>query len=415
MICRSGTRFLVFTGLWMFLFLQLGTLCYSQIKVSIASYHNVTCFGDNNGWATAAATGASGPVSFSWGPGIIIFSSTATGLAPGTYYVVAADTISHDSAFVTITQPTLLVASVTRTNITCPGLTNGTASLTTTGGTAPYTYNWNTNPIQTTSSITGLAAGTYQATITDTNACSVFASATISQPGGFIHAAADVCNKLLTAVDSLGSGSYTWIWNTNPVQTTKAILATTSGFYEVVATDSSNCSHLDTVTITLPTPPPIPVVTLDGGNIVTTGSPPFQWMLQGIPIFGVTDSAFHPSVNGIYTVKAGTPPCTSTSAPFTLTTAGIESYSQNRISFRVSPNPAVGETELFFTSGTGTSRLYLHVQDMSGRAIGARIPLVVTNGSMLLNLNDFPAGIYFLSLEDATGTAVGQQKLVITN
>jgi gliding motility-associated-like protein len=63
--------------------------------------------------------------------------------------------------------------AVSSTNASCPAAADGTATVVATGGLAPYTYSWNTTPIQTTDTATGLAAGTYTVTVTDANMCAV--------------------------------------------------------------------------------------------------------------------------------------------------------------------------------------------------------------------------------------------------
>jgi hypothetical protein len=58
--------------------------------------------------------------------------------------------------------PTLTLSAV---NATCNGISNGSADVTTiTGGTAPYTYAWNTG--ETTQGIVNKPAGTYTVTVT---------------------------------------------------------------------------------------------------------------------------------------------------------------------------------------------------------------------------------------------------------
>ena len=48
---------------------------------------------------------------------------------------------------------------------------DGTATVDLTGGFPPYTISWNTNPVQTGATATGLAPGTYEVTVDDAGAC----------------------------------------------------------------------------------------------------------------------------------------------------------------------------------------------------------------------------------------------------
>ena len=72
--------------------------------------------------------------------------------------------------------PTVVTAS--QNNASCTG--NGSATLTITGSSGPYTVSWNTNPIQNGLTATNLAAGTYIATITDASSCTQTQSVMIS-------------------------------------------------------------------------------------------------------------------------------------------------------------------------------------------------------------------------------------------
>ncbi|WP_129749614.1 SprB repeat-containing protein, partial [Flavobacterium beibuense] len=81
-----------------------------------------------------------------------------------------------------------LSASISsQTNIACNGGSNGSLSVTASGGTPNYTYAWSngsttTNTSSATNTINSLIAGTYSVTITDGNGCTATASATITQP-----------------------------------------------------------------------------------------------------------------------------------------------------------------------------------------------------------------------------------------
>jgi|GEM_PF-660081 len=84
------------------------------------------------------------------------------------------------------------IDNVNSTSVSCYGGNNGTASVITNGGLAPYTYIWNTSPIQTTQTATGLTAGNYTVTVTDANSFSATASVNVTQlPATIINAGAD--------------------------------------------------------------------------------------------------------------------------------------------------------------------------------------------------------------------------------
>src|SRR4029077_11879369 len=103
-------------------------------------------------------------------------------LSAGSYTVTVVDS-SMDTAraVVTITQPAKLMASASvTTNVSCNGGSTGSASVTASGGTSPYNYMWSDG--QTTSDASGLSAGTYNVTVTDSHGCTATSSVDITQP-----------------------------------------------------------------------------------------------------------------------------------------------------------------------------------------------------------------------------------------
>ncbi|MFC1226803.1 SprB repeat-containing protein, partial [Pedobacter sp. BG31] len=81
----------------------------------------------------------------------------------------------------TITQPTAITATTSQTNVACNGASNGSASVTASGGAGGYTYSWSPSG-GTAATVTGLSAGTYTCTITDANNCQIIKTFTITQP-----------------------------------------------------------------------------------------------------------------------------------------------------------------------------------------------------------------------------------------
>ena len=170
------------------------------------------------------------------------------------------------TANVTITQPSAaLSASISgQTNVLCFGNSTGSATVAAAGGTSPYTYTWNTTPVQYTTTATNLAAGTYSVTVKDANNCSTTVSVTITQPSAGLNASVSgggsqvnvSCfggtNGSATATATGGTSPYTYTWNTTPVQYTATATNLAAGTYTVTVKDANNCSATANVTITQP-------------------------------------------------------------------------------------------------------------------------------------------------------------------
>lgn len=130
---------------------------------------NVTCFGANNGSATVSITGGGGFAVYAWSNGAN--TQTASNLAPGTYDVTATGSNGCSIVLSTqITGPTQMTVSVSnKVDIDCPDVQNGTATVTASGGTAPYTYAWTTG--SNSFSVFNLGGGSFTCTVTDANGC----------------------------------------------------------------------------------------------------------------------------------------------------------------------------------------------------------------------------------------------------
>jgi hypothetical protein len=236
------------------------------VNASASVTANVLCNGGTTGSANANASGGTGTFTYAWfsgtfpaGAAIGQTTATATGLAAGAYYVVVTDGNGcAQNAAVTITQPTALTATATGTNITCNGTSNGSIALTSSGGTAPYTFAW-TGPAGYTSVAedpTGLAAGTYNVTVTDVNGCTATTNVIITQPTAVSVSATNIdancgqSNGSVTANGSGGTGVITYSWNTTPIQNTATASNLPAGTYTVIATDANGCTATTSATVT---------------------------------------------------------------------------------------------------------------------------------------------------------------------
>ncbi len=226
---------------------------------TITAFTNVSCNGGNNGNATIGVTGGTPPFTYLWNNGQT--TPTASNLAAGIYSVVATDAAGCSATTnVTITQPTVLVANAVRTNPICFGQSNGTASASAVGGTPPYSYSWTAPGTPTTSSINGLAAGTYTVTVTDSKGCTRTAVVTLTNPPVVNTTIAVTpvscnggCNGTATASASSGTSPYTYLWNNPSAQTTSNATGLCAGNYTVTVSDANGCPSQAVATITQPT------------------------------------------------------------------------------------------------------------------------------------------------------------------
>jgi hypothetical protein len=150
-------------------------------SASIPVHTNVLCNGGNSGSATVSVTGGAPPYTYVWSPSGGN-SATANNLAAGNYTVTVTDANGcTTTVVVTITQPPAIALTPSSVQSTC-GQSNGSASVTVSGGTPSYSYSWNTTPVQTTQNASGLPSGNYTVTVTDANGCTATTSVTVATP-----------------------------------------------------------------------------------------------------------------------------------------------------------------------------------------------------------------------------------------
>ncbi|MFI5150511.1 MAG: T9SS type A sorting domain-containing protein [Bacteroidia bacterium] len=280
---------------------------------------NVSCHGGSNGTALVAASGGTTPYSYSWSTFPVQTTASITGLPAGTYYVSVKDGAGCSfTSTVIITQPPVLSATVTHTNVNCDGGSDGTATVTPAGGKPAYAYSWNTTPVQTTAVASGLTAGAYTVVVTDQNGCTLSKVINISQPVTLLTLSVshtnDKCHggtgASATANPAGGTAPYTYSWSTTPVKTTKTITGLGAATYYIKVTDSKGCTALDSVVISQPPPVALSTSTTqahcgsaDGSAtvaITSGGVKPFTYSWNTTPV--QTTATATNEASGIYKV-----------------------------------------------------------------------------------------------------------------
>ena len=225
-----------------------------QATASLAA--DASCNGKADGGATASASGGVEPYTYLWSNA----ASTATlsQVPADTYTVTITDANGCTStAAVTISEPTaLLVETTVDGAVTCFGGADGAASVQASGGSPGYSYAWSTGA--TTASVSDLAAGTYEVTVTDAGGCSVTKAVTLSQPTALetdVQVTSHIrcfgeTNGAISASASGGTGPYSYAWSTGATTTTVSDLP--GGEYSVTITDVKGCVQVETLTVNEP-------------------------------------------------------------------------------------------------------------------------------------------------------------------
>lgn len=142
----------------------------SQGNLNVTTSGTDAACSSNNGTATATPTGGVAPYTYNWSNGQT--TATITNLSSGTYTVTvtSADGCQGVSTVTIGGGDSTLSGNGSSTPTDC-GTNDGTASVSASGGSAPYTYSWSNGGSGTT--ISGLAPGFYSVTIMDSEGCTV--------------------------------------------------------------------------------------------------------------------------------------------------------------------------------------------------------------------------------------------------
>jgi gliding motility-associated-like protein len=241
----------------------------SPVAVTVTQTQTVSCFGGNDGEATAVAVGGTGAFTYNWQPGGQT-TAIATGLTAQAYSVTATDANGCATVgTVTVTQPAALVANITaQSNPTCFGQTNGSFSVQADPltGTGPYTYSIG-GAAQAGGLFSNLGAGNYTVTVSDANGCTAVVPVVLTEPAvvnaptiqitsnynGANISCANACDGAvnLPSTTTGGTTPYSFLWSNS--ETTQSISGLCAGTYRVTITDANGCRDTTSITLTAPT------------------------------------------------------------------------------------------------------------------------------------------------------------------
>jgi gliding motility-associated-like protein len=377
---------------------NIGSLCVGNYPVSVSSANgclvtdsvtvtstvtlttvmtatNVSCNGNADGHANVSVSGSPGPFTYTWST-IGGNAATSTNLAPGTYTVNVTDAAGCTTLdSISISEPPVLTATVTETDITCFGANNGTATVTASGGTGAYSYSW-TPTGGMSSTANGLSPNTYTATVTDVNGCSVSASGLVSEPSILsltISSTSLTCSGLSNGSTSVnatgGTGAYTYTWAPSGGNSATAN-GLAFGNYTVTVNDANGCVAAASVLVNQPNAITTTITTTDalcfganGSATVTasggTGAYTYSWM----PVGGTLPTATLPQGNYSVTITDANNCSVTTSTTInqpavltaTVTKTDITCFGANNGTATVIANGGTGAYTYSWTPSGGTN------------------------------------------------------------
>ena len=228
----------------------------------------VSCAGGSDGTATANMIPALGTVTYQWNDPLNQTTQTATNLSAGSYTCIVTSSIGCSGTVnVTVTEiPSIILSIANQTDVTCHSASDGTANISVTQGTTPYSYSWDIS--NSNSNIANdLNANTHTLTVTDNLGCVASISVVINEPPqlvlNFVTPDTMICPEASISLVAQGSGGstpyiYTWTENGNQIGVGSTLLVDPlNSNTTYCVTLSEQCGSPTTqqyLSITFPTP-----------------------------------------------------------------------------------------------------------------------------------------------------------------
>ncbi|AKU94131.1 internalin, putative [Labilithrix luteola] len=234
------------------------------IVLTSTTTSDASCSDRNDGKASVTASGGTPGFLYSWDGGGWQ-GGDATNLTAGEHTVSVEDAFGCPASLkVTIGAPPPLTYTVSQTEIACAG-GKASATMTASGGTAPYSYGWSTG--ETSATATELtAAGNYSGTVTDARGCQTSRTVAIAEPPALVATPSStsvLCHggsSGTARVDaSGGTAPYTYAWSTG--ETTASLNGLAIGGYSATVKDAKGCTSSANVTVAEP-----PVLVVSAGT-----------------------------------------------------------------------------------------------------------------------------------------------------
>jgi gliding motility-associated-like protein len=278
----------------------MGNLTFSFVGLTASAsvFQGVTCFGDNDGEASATVSGGTSPYFYEWTSGET--TDFAYSLEGGAQYVTISDFYGcEDVISVSIPEPQQIIVNAGADQSVCNGqsvVLGGSPTIQ--YGVAPLTYGWspttgldNSSALNPTASPT--VATTYTITVEDNNGCTASDAVAVGiYPAATVDLGPDVtvCSASLPLMLDAGAGYTNYDWSENAYDGNQTMPVSVAGTYSVTVTNSNNCTATDMIVVGVSQNP---LVNIGDDGVVCSYDLPLELNAgQGFSDYDWTGTAF---------------------------------------------------------------------------------------------------------------------------
>ncbi|WP_435262416.1 T9SS type A sorting domain-containing protein [Tenacibaculum sp. nBUS_03] len=394
-----------------------------KLEVLIKRNSIISCNGSSNGEIQAIVSGGVKAYSYKWyregNTSTIGTKAVLSNLPQGAYYVVITDTNNNTvrSSRYELTEPPILTLELTSDYVSCGTGTDWEVKSTVLGGTAPYTYLWNTGV--NSSDLTNVKPGSYKLTVVDVNGCKItkelelvaplkleIAQVSSTTPTGY-----GLSNGHIEASVKGGTAPYNYSWiasNGILMPSDLRLENLAKGSYTLKVEDSKGCSTEKTFELAEPEKLEVSIkrnsiVSCNGASngalqaIVNGGVKgySYKWYKKGSTIFHGTKPNLSNLSGGTYYVV--------------ITDANNNSVTSSMYELR---EPSILELELtsdYLNCGTGND------WEVKSTVVGGTAPYsyLWSTGDNTSSLKNVKAGSYKLTVVDVNGCKVSNNITIV--
>lgn len=391
--------------------------CKISVSVEVSIQNNlplginvtpINCHDSNDGVATVTPIIGLTPFSYLWETGET--SPTITNLSGGNYSVTVSDVLGcSDELSFTMNAPDSLELNFEIVDVSCFGEDDGSAIVSATGGTVPYTFKWDN--LSQNDTLTNLKVGNYTVTVTDKNECEVIETITISKSPSLefeTNFEPISCfgeeDGWISITPTNGTPPYFYNWSNGVMDSLNFNLS--EGNYEVTISDMSDCMIETSVFISAPEP-----INIDSFSVthisppdnefgylsidsISGGNPPFTFLWST----GATTPAIDSLEGGTYFVTLTDENGCSFTADYLIDISISSSKNQfKKLSASLYPNPVKrGENINITLKETPSKNWNISVFDAAGKVL---LKTINTTSSFDIQAPN-QAGVYWILIEN---------------